>query len=664
VRILFIVALIFSYSLSKKDFYYSFISSSGQQISQQKKHEIRDGFEVIEHVRELAKDGRIDDALRQIKDFKEKNKLDVLNSDIMIAYTEMILKKGTKRLIIDATKELEKAINSSLIHEADLPKAYMSLVELKLATNKVKDARYFAKIVVENFDDKITNAYGNIFLAKVYRHTKEYKKATKVLYEILTKTTDIEVATIVADELFDVYVADEQEEKAYDLISKVLTKNMDFYANDSYMAIQKVNKLIRAKMPEFAVEILLELLQRTKKEDAIEDFKYKLANVYMLMYDGTNYYLFKAKELYKDILNDYPEGLYTKKAKMFIDEILMREGQISPAVLATKYKSSESMQQKVLIQELLNDKKAKKYEYILRAKKVYRKISNTIAQRFGYESVEAIFDEVHISMIKNYLAEGKCFLLNKALRTSRKETLMKLIEDDTTKFQFFECLVEVPYERGYELVKESFNKSRDANIYLYLEKMAFALNLLDEAMGFSAKVEMVENEKVLEDEFLIRFLILSAKQDTVSMEKFFYYANRNPEYIESNKDNPLILDFYYQYYLYLVDKEELVKAHEILLSLYEKQKEFKAPIYSPFVELELANYEKNEENHEKALAYLNEALTFPRKMKPNDQAHVYYELIKANEMLSNTTKAQEYTLKCKELEGTTDSLYKNMCDKL
>lgn len=663
-KIICILVLLCSLLNAKKDFYYSFINSSGQQISQQRKHEIRDGFEVIEHVRVLAKDGRIDDALRQIKDFKEKNKLDVLNSDIMIAYTEMVLKKGTKRLIINATKELEEAINSSLIHEADLPSAYMSLVELKLATNKVKDARYFAKIVVENFDNKITNAYGKIFLAKVYRHTKEYKKATKVLYEILTKTTDIKVATIVADELFDVYVADEQEEKAYDLISKVLTKNMDFYANDSYLAIQKVNKLIRAKMPEFAVEILLELLQRTKKEDAIEDFKYKLANVYMLMYDGTNYYLFKAKELYKDILNDYPDGLYTQKAKMYIDEILMREGQISPAVLATKYASSESMQQKVLIQELLDNKKAKKYEYILRAKKVYRKVSNSIAQRFGYESVDAIFDEVHISMIKNYLAEGKCFLLNKALRTSRKETLKKLIEDDTTKFQFFECLVEVPYERGYELVKESFNKSRDANIYLYLEKMAYSLDLLDEAMGFSAKVEMVENEKVLEEEFLTRFLILSAKEDTISMEKFFYYAKRYPQYIKENEDNPLIIDFYYQYYLYLSNKEENEKAHEILVSLYEKQKDFKAPIYSPFVQLELARYEKEQKEPEKVLSYLNEALTKTRRLKPNDKAQVLYELIKVNDELKNEQKVEEYTLQCKELTGTKDSLYKNMCDKL
>ncbi len=68
-------------------------------------------------------------------------------------------------------------------------------------------------------------------------------------------------------------------------------------------------------MPEFAVEILKELLKRTSKPSAIEDFKFKLANTYMEMYDRTDKYLLEAKELYKDILNDYPNGMFFQKSK-------------------------------------------------------------------------------------------------------------------------------------------------------------------------------------------------------------------------------------------------------------------------------------------------------------------------------------------------------------
>lgn len=42
-------------------------------------------------------------------------------------------------------------------------------------------------------------------------------------------------------------------------------------------------------MPEYAAEILIELLNTTTKEEQIEDYKYKLANTYMRMYDKTNY---------------------------------------------------------------------------------------------------------------------------------------------------------------------------------------------------------------------------------------------------------------------------------------------------------------------------------------------------------------------------------------
>ena len=121
----------------------------------------------------------------------------------------------------------------------------------------------------------------------------------------------------------------------------------------------------------------------------------------MLMYDKTNFYLEKAKELYKDIINDFPQAIYSKNSKMYLDEILMRQGFLTPSVVSTKYQDVEAMQQKALLQELMNDKKDKKFELILKTEKVYKKISNEIAKRFGYESINQIFDEVNIELIKD-----------------------------------------------------------------------------------------------------------------------------------------------------------------------------------------------------------------------------------------------------------------------
>ena len=663
-KVLLIFFLIFTFLNAKVDFYYSFINSAGVQIPEKSKNDIKDGFELLQQIKKMAKDGRVDEAYAQIKNFKEINKIKILESDVLLTYSEIALKKGTKRIVSDASNELELAINTGVIHEEDLAKAYMLMVDFQLETNRVKEAKYFAEIIINNFSDKITNAYGKIYLAKVYRYTKSYSNAIKTLYNILVDTTDVLVATIVADELFDVYILDGQKEKAYELISKVLDKNIDYYSQDSYIALKKVDKLVDANMPEFAVEILKELLNRAKQPEFIEEFKFKLANVYMNMYDGTTFYLFKAKELYKDILSEYPNGLYAQDAKMYIDEILMREGNVTPELVASKYPNSEAMKQKALMQELLNFKKEKKYDFILKSKKVYSKISNTISQRFAYENVGILFDEINVLQIKDYLNKDQCFLMNKALKTSRKETLELLIQDEEVKFKFFECLVEVPDERAYELVKETFNLSRDATLYLYLERMAYALDLVDEAMDYSSKVEMVNNKEILEEEFLYRFLIYTAKNDSIAMEKFFYYSSRFPEFIEKNENNPIIVDFYYQYYLYLVGKDKLDEAEEILNKLNAKQIELKAFVYSPFVEIELSMLEKRRNNIEKAISFLTDSIKNTRNMKPNDKARVYYELIRFYDEQGLSNLKDEFVIKCKEIQDTNESLYKDMCDKM
>jgi tetratricopeptide (TPR) repeat protein len=663
-KLILTIFLLVNILYAKKDFYYSFIDSSGEQISEERKQSITDGFDIIQNARLLARDDKIDEAYSQIKDFKEKNKVKVLTSDIMILYAELALKKQSKRLILEASTELESAINSSLINQNDLSKAYMLLVELKLEVNKMDDAKYFAQVIIDNFDDELTKTYGKISLAKVYKYQKDYTKAIKYLYEILTVTNNKEVATLVADELFDVYILDEKFDKANELITQVLKNNIEFYANDSYLANKKVNRLIKAGMPEHAAEILTELLKRTTKDDAIEDFKYKLANTYMLMYDKTNYYLEKAKDLYKDVINDYPQGIHAKNSKMFIDEILMRQGFLTPSAVATKYQDIEAMQQKALLQELMNDKNDRKYEQILKTEKVYRKVSNEIVKRFGYNSIDDIFDEVNMDLIKDYLSQGKCSELNDILRTSRSETLEKLIEDESVKYNFFECLVEAPYERAYHQIKETFNKTRDANIYLYLERMAFSLGLIDDAFDFSSKVEMVDDKNVLANEFIYRYQINKIKDNPNFMEKFFIYASLYPNFIKVNESNPVIIDFYHDYYLYLMKNDDKKQANEVIKKLYNKQKDFKAYIYSPFVENELSRIEKDNNNYQKSVDYLLEALENTRKIKPNDEVKIYYDILNLYDNLGNKTKKDEYILKCKEVKDTSDSLYKKMCDEM
>ncbi|MGE3301151.1 MAG: hypothetical protein AB7I39_12050, partial [Arcobacter sp.] len=87
-------------------------------------------------------------------------------------------------------------------------------------------------------------------------------------------------------------------------------------------------------------------------------------------------------------------------------------------------------------------------------------------------------------------------------------------------------------------------------------------------------------------------------------------------------------------------------------------------IYSPFVENELSRIEKDNNNYQKSVDYLLQALENTRKIKPNDEVKIYYDILNLYDNLGNKDKKDEYILKCKEVKDTTDSLYKKMCDEM
>ena len=175
---------------------------------------------------------------------------------------------------------------------------------------------------------------------------------------------------------------------------------------------------------------------------------------------------------------------------------------------------------------------------------------------------------------------------------------------------------------------------------------------------------MVNDEKVLVKEFLYRYQILKSKSNDIDMEKFFSYTQLNPDFIKLNESNPVIIDFYNDYYFYLLKNEDKTNANIILKKLYDKQNAVKAYIYSPFVELELSKLEKELDNKQKSIDYLLESLTNTRKIKANDEVKIYYDILNLYDGLGNKSKKDEYILKCKEVKDSVDSLYKKMCDEM
>lgn len=154
------ILLISLLNAKDRDFYYSFIDSNGKQIPTKTKETIINTLNQLDDVKAIALDGKLFEAFEKLKIIKDNNKVSLLNSDILILYSELVLKTNSKQHISSAANELEVAINSSLIDQEDLLKAYLILIDLKININKVEDARYYAQTVVDIFDDEEAKAKG------------------------------------------------------------------------------------------------------------------------------------------------------------------------------------------------------------------------------------------------------------------------------------------------------------------------------------------------------------------------------------------------------------------------------------------------------------------------------------------------------------------------
>jgi len=671
-KILFLFLICSGILEAKKDFYYSFINEDLTQISQDQKEKIVGANNKLKTIRRYVKEGQLDLALKTVNLFVTTNQVKILDSTAILLKNEILYKLNLPARSNEANLLLESAINDSVINQNDLLEAYRLLVLIKLRINKPKEAEYYAKAIEYSFDDPLSKVYGKVAYAQIHMDNRNYNRAIKILREELVNTTSLEVATIIADELYDAYIANKQREEAYTLVKKVLNKNIDYYANDSYKALKKVDKLVQSEMPEFAIDILKKLILNASETDSIDSFKFKLANTYMEIAGFEKEYLVLAKDIYEELIQNKGTNPYLNRSKMYLDEIIMREGKFEPAMIAAKYSAVESMQYKAMMQELLNAIEDEKYEQIIRMRKIYNGIYHSIIRRFGYESIDQIYNIVNSNMVQFYLETKQCVQLNNVIKDVSDNVLLLLIQDKKNINSMFGCMIDVPEERAYMIAKNAYGKAQNSEIYFYLERIAILLNKFDDAESFSQKLDMFSDSNLLSDEFLYRFLINTEKNNPLNMQNFFAYARANQEFVINNENNPLIIDFYYEYYLYLLKENEEEEAISILKKLYEKQNDMNARVYSPFVEIELAKYAKLDDDYETALGYLKYGLnikrlkdgkSIDRTISDDDLARIYYDIAKVYEFQDKKNRYKATIKKCQNLKDT-ESFYKKMCDKL
>lgn len=663
-RTIFICLILISFlNAQTKEFYYSFIGSEGKQIPEKTQKQIIETLQEIDSVRELYYEGYPKEAFEKIEKIKNSNKLSILKSDILLLYAELTLKFNTKKLLFEVTNELERAVNEGSINQEDLLQAYLLLVELKLSINKIDEAKYYSETLINIFEGEKAKIRGKISLSKIYRYQKNYSASIKVLYEALALTSDRNEASNIANELFDVYLLDGRKEEAKDVMTQILFLTPSFYSNDFLLANKKVDTLLKLNINDLAIKILKDLILQSKKADLSSKSKFKLANIYMNLYKGEKEYLMNAKILYKNIIDNYPNSELQSDSKMYYDEIRMRQKEITPSKVSEDYIENEDMQNKAILQELLNNYTDLKYEDIVGLRKIYEKIPRKVLNRFNIENTEFYIDSSFYELIKHYIKENECLKLRVLLKDVKQKILENILEEDILKDGLISCIKEEPSKDNYEQLREILKDTKDENIYLVLENIAFGIENIDDAVYYSSKIAGSKNKKLLEEEFLLKYQVLKQKNDSVLFDRFLKDSFSDKNIILNNSNHPMIIDFYYDLYMYFVKNEDEPNAKQTIKDLDMFQNNFKVFIYSPLVEFELSKINKDEKEYKKAIENLLNALENTRNIKSSDEVKIYYELVNLYIQTENKDKKSEYLQKCKDIK-IEDNLYKTMCESM
>ncbi len=84
-------------------------------------------------------------------------------------------------------------------------------------------------------------------------------------------------------------------------------------------------------------------------------------------------------------------------------------------------------------------------------------------------------------------------------------------------------------------------------------------------MYYSSKIEKSKDKEILKEN-LYKYQILKIDNNTGKLDRFFKNSLENNDLIEANIEKPIIIDFYYDLYLYLIKEGKEEEAFKILNS--------------------------------------------------------------------------------------------------
>jgi predicted negative regulator of RcsB-dependent stress response len=641
------------YLYSSDEYFYDYIDNTGLQLSVSQKQQFFQDYERLNIINDFISTGDYKAALKEAQSLRIETSNLLIKSKAILLEHKAIYKNHSIKDMLKNIKILKKDIDSSNIVEADLHEAYLLYIDYLIKLKKLRPAKEYAKKIIETYPFGLYKDYGFIYLAKIHINEGKINQAQHILNKVLRDTNNVKIASIAASIQFDIFIKQNKYKKAKSMIKNVVKYNLDFFVNNPNLATQKIYTLMKNGMYSVAIDICKVLLKHNQNDKMVPAYLYSLATSELLSQN-----LKDAKENFIKIIHTFSNSKYAPKAKISLDEILLREGKLKPESLITRYKDSASMRQKILLQELLNLKKEQKYELILRQISIYKKISKSIVNRFGYKNLDQILNNIKQNLALTYLENKQCIKLTEFL-TEDQSIFEQLIQKNNLEEKFLDCFTVAKYNIGFDYLYDKYKNSNNQKLLYKLEQSAMILENYLLALKISFKLEKIAKQDFLQKEIIDRFIIINNIKTLKAKNDFFNYINSNTWLLEKTKD-PIIIDILYQYYLFL-EKKSSNDSYDILVRLYNLQKELNIYVYSPFVDIELATVEYEAKNYNRSKEIL-EDVELKNTTKAKKVHRFHYLKAKIYDKLNMNIEYIQSIDNCVKANG--ESMWKELCKKV
>lgn len=512
------------------------------------------------------------------------------------------------------------------------------------------DAKYFFDILITEHPKNKYTKLGIITFADSLYAKNQKQKAIKLYKDVLYSTKDIDVASIAAKKLADIYIKTKQYKKARVYFEKIISANADFLLSNHQKAYDLAISLSANGINDIAAQILEKLLKKLKREPDLKESVLKsLGDIY-----AKNKQYKKASFYYKKYLSLYKYGNYTEEVKKSLDGMFFNINENNTTKLIKYY-----------------DKLISKYK------------TGPIYEKAAILKAKALMKEKKYKEALLVLNNLETNFKNKKRVGKLKKEIALLLATDSLKKE--DCIEAIGYVNDYNLTITSHQKEL-ANCYIQTYNYKKAISLSEKIMkskNLSTKEKLawldIEAKSLLKTHSYKKLSLIADdiitlskafKMDSYSYKGLYYkffalyglkkydLAMQSAQEIDKNfSDNFKNIEIYKK----VVDLAKQ-RADDLMIAKYAKkilnlQEKYKSYPLSPQIEFEYVTSLKRLNKDEEAVGILRKLSV--RENSPSVFSRIYYEIGAIYLKKGDKTSAKNAFEKCLKAKGKNS--WKTLC---